>query len=116
MITLFAFYLFNIKKAWVFMGDTGSLSIGALLASLFIILKIEVLSPIICIIFLLETLSVIIQVMYFKKTNGKRIFKMTPLHHHYELLNFSENTINLIFDTITFLFSLLGFVLGVKLF
>lgn len=116
IIVLFVFYLFNIKKAWVFMGDTGSLSIGAFLSSIFIVLEIEVLCIIMCIIFIIETLSVIIQVSYFKLTKGKRVFKMTPIHHHLELCGFDEVTINLIFDIITFVFSLFGFVLGVKLF
>lgn len=116
IIVLLTFYLFNIKKAWIFMGDTGSLAIGAFLCSLFVILEIEVLSILMCVIFIIETLSVIIQVSYFKLTKGKRIFKMAPIHHHLELIGFKEVTINLIFDIITFVFSLFAFVLGVKLF
>ena len=98
------------------MGDTGSLSIGAFICSIFVVLKIEILSILMCIIFIIETLSVMIQVVYFKLSKGKRIFKMAPIHHHLELIGFSEETINLIFDIITILFSLFALVLGVKVF
>ena len=83
------FIWYNSYPAQVFMGDTGSLSIGAIIAVLAIIIKKELLLPILCGIFLIENLSVIIQVFYFKMTKsksgeGKRIFLMAPLHHHYQ--------------------------------
>ena len=116
MIMLFSFYIFNIKKAWIFMGDSGSLSIGAFLCSLFVLLKIEALIIFMGFIFILETLSVIMQVLYFKATKGLRLFKMAPIHHHLELLNFTENQINLIFYSITLILSFTAYCLGVKLF
>ena len=116
LITLFSFYLFNIKKAWIFMGDTGSLSIGAFLCSMLILLKIEILILLMGFIFIVETLSVIIQVLYFKITKGKRIFKMAPVHHHLELCGFSENQINLIFYSITLILCYTAYSLGVKIF
>ena len=98
------------------MGDTGSLSIGAFLCSMFILLKIEILILLMGFIFIVETLSVIIQVLYFKITKGKRIFKMAPVHHHLELCGFSENQINLIFYSITLILCYTAYSLGVKIF
>lgn len=89
------FLWYNSYPASVFMGDTGSLTIGGIIATLAILLRKELLIPILCGIFLAETLSVIIQVTYFKYTKrkygeGKRIFKMSPLHHHYQKLGMAE--------------------------
>lgn len=86
---LLGFLVFNINPAKIFMGDVGSLSIGGLIAGLFIILKLELLLLIIGAVFVIETLSVIIQVVYFKTTQ-KRVFRMTPLHHHFEEKGMSE--------------------------
>ncbi|MCK2000183.1 phospho-N-acetylmuramoyl-pentapeptide-transferase [[Brevibacterium] frigoritolerans] len=86
---LFGFLLFNKNPAKVFMGDTGSLAIGGALVGMAVILKIEILLAIIGGVFVLETLSVILQVLSFK-LRKKRIFKMSPLHHHYELSGYSE--------------------------
>ncbi|WP_188205724.1 phospho-N-acetylmuramoyl-pentapeptide-transferase [Alkalibacillus aidingensis] len=86
---LLGFLVFNSHPAKVFMGDTGSLAIGASLAIIAILMKLELLLIIIGGVFVLETLSVIIQVISFK-TTGKRVFKMSPLHHHYELAGWSE--------------------------
>jgi phospho-N-acetylmuramoyl-pentapeptide-transferase len=89
------FLWFNTYPAQIFMGDTGSLSIGGIIAVFAIIIRKELLIPILCGIFLAESLSVIIQVSYFKHTKkkygeGKRIFKMSPLHHHFQKLGYPE--------------------------
>ena len=92
------FIWYNSYPAQVFMGDTGSLSIGAIIAVLAIIIKKELLLPILCGVFLIENLSVVIQVFYFKMTKnksgeGKRIFLMAPLHHHYQKKGIHETKI-----------------------
>ncbi len=102
---LFGFLYYNINPAKVFMGDVGSLSLGGLVAGVAMVLKLQLFVPIIGIIYFTETVSVIIQVFYFKKF-GKRVFKMTPIHHHYELSGLSENQIVKKFALIT----ILGFV------
>ncbi|WP_214846560.1 phospho-N-acetylmuramoyl-pentapeptide-transferase [Exiguobacterium sp. s193] len=86
---LIGFLLFNAHPAKIFMGDTGSLALGAALAGLSILLKLELLLVLIGIVFVVETLSVILQVLSFK-TTGKRIFKMSPIHHHFEMIGWSE--------------------------
>ncbi len=86
---LLGFLVFNAHPAKVFMGDTGSLALGGAIAAVAILTKMEILLVIIGGVFVIETLSVIIQVISFKST-GKRVFKMSPLHHHYELLGWSE--------------------------
>ncbi len=95
---LIGFLWFNAYPAEIFMGDTGSLTIGALISVISVIIRKELLIPLLCGIFFIETLSVIFQVSYFKyskfKTGkGKRIFKMAPLHHHYQKLGFHESKI-----------------------
>ncbi len=102
------FLWYNAYPAQVFMGDTGSLALGGIIASLAIIVRKELLIPIFCGVFLIENLSVIIQVSYFKYTKkkygeGKRIFLMSPLHHHYQKKGFHENKISLRFWIITIL-------------
>lgn len=92
------FLWYNAYPAQVFMGDTGSLAIGGIIASLAIIVRKELLIPIICGIFLVENLSVVMQVYYFKYTKmkygeGRRIFLMSPLHHHYQKLGYHESKI-----------------------
>ena len=92
------FIWYNSYPAQVFMGDTGSLSIGAIIAVLAIIIKKELLIPVLCGIFLIENISVIIQVLYFKYTKkkygvGKRVFLMAPLHHHYQKKGIHETKI-----------------------
>jgi phospho-N-acetylmuramoyl-pentapeptide-transferase len=97
---LLAFLLFNTKPATIYMGDSGSLFLGAFLAISFLNAKIEYLLPLTGLVFVVETLSVIIQVTYFRATKGRRIFKMSPFHHHLELCNISEEKItNLAFIT-----------------
>ena len=95
---LIGFLWYNTYPAAVFMGDTGSLTIGALISVIAIIVRKELLIPLLCGVFLIETLSVILQVGYFKFTKartgvGKRIFKMSPIHHHYQKLGFHESKI-----------------------
>lgn len=101
------FLIFNLHPAKVFMGDTGSLLLGGVIASLALYLKVPLLLLLIALIPILETCSVIIQVAYFKKT-GKRIFKMAPLHHHFELSGWNENKIVSIFSLITLILCIVG--------
>lgn len=98
------FLYFNKKPAKIFMGDTGSLALGGLLATIAIMGKFELWLVPIAIVFIMETLSVMIQVISFKLT-GKRVFKMSPIHHHFELSGWSENKIVFVFTLITFIFS-----------
>ena len=107
---LFAFLTFNAYPAKVFMGDTGSLALGGFVAASAIILKLPVFIVIVGFIYLCESLSVIIQVAVFKKT-GKRVFKMAPIHHHFELCGWSETKIVFVFYIITALMCLIG-ILG----
>lgn len=94
------FLWFNLKKARVFMGDTGSLALGAVLGVMAVILKHEIILAIAGVVFVAETVSVMIQVIYFKKT-GKRFFKMAPIHHHFEQLGWSETKVVYTFWAIT---------------
>lgn len=95
--SLMAFLCYNANPAKVFMGNTGALLLGAIIANLMILLKLELYLIFIAFVFVIETLSVIIQVTYFKITKGKRIFLMTPIHHHFELKGYSEWQVDLIF-------------------
>jgi phospho-N-acetylmuramoyl-pentapeptide-transferase len=100
------FLWYNAFPAQVFMGDTGSLALGGIIASLAIIVRKELLIPIFCLVFLVENLSVMIQVSYFKYTRkkfgeGRRVFLMSPLHHHYQKLGYHESKIAVRFWIIT---------------
>jgi phospho-N-acetylmuramoyl-pentapeptide-transferase len=106
------FLVFNAHPAKVFMGDTGSLALGGAIATIAILTKLEILLVIIGGIFVLETLSVIIQVISFK-TTGKRVFKMSPLHHHYELVGWSEWRVVVTFWTVGLLFAVIGIYIEV---
>lgn len=110
---LLGFLLFNAYPARVFMGDTGSLALGGFIASIAVILKMPIFLLIVGIIYVLETLSVILQVGYFKLTNGKRLFKMAPLHHHFEQCGWKETRVVALFYVITAISCLIGF-LGAK--
>lgn len=112
--SLLAFMCFNYHPARIFMGDTGSLALGATIASLFIVLKYEFFIIIFMNIFIIEVLSVIVQILYFKKTKGKRLLLMAPLHHHYELKGFSELKVDFIFWIFGILMNLLGLFLIYK--
>ena len=109
---LIGFLLFNRNPAKIFMGDTGSLALGGILAAISVILHKEVSFLFIGLVYILETLSVIIQVAYFKKT-GKRIFKMSPLHHHFELSGYGEVKTVYIFVVIAVISSAIGYFVGV---
>lgn len=107
------FLRYNSYPAKVFMGDTGSLALGGLVASLAILTGLTLYLPIIGIVYVAETLSVIIQVISFKLT-GKRVFKMSPLHHHFELSGWHETKVVAVFGIVTTLFCLIG-LLGLSL-
>lgn len=102
-----AFLIFNMYPAKVFMGDTGSLLLGGVIVAMALYLKMPLILIVIALIPILETLSVIIQVAYYKKT-GKRIFKMAPLHHHFELSGWNENKIVSIFSIVTLILCVIG--------
>jgi len=97
---LFGFLLFNKYPAKVFMGDTGSLFLGGAIASIAVIMQMQLFLIIVGFVYLAETLSVIIQVISFK-TTGKRVFKMSPLHHHFEMIGWSERRVVLVFTLVT---------------
>ena len=101
------FLLYNLNKAKVFMGDTGSLYLGGLISCMAIYLKMPLILVIIALVPVCETLSVIIQVAYYKRTK-KRIFKMTPIHHHFELSGWRENKIVRVFSLITLILCVIG--------
>ena len=103
------FLVFNIKPAKVFMGDTGSLALGAAVASIAIIMKMPIYLLIVALIPVLETLSVVLQVSYFKLTKGKRLFKMAPLHHHFELSGLKETSVVVMFWCITFVLCVIAY-------
>ena len=109
---LLGFMYFNYHPARIFMGDTGSLALGGLLASLAVLTSQELLLILIGGVFLMETLSVIIQVVSFK-TRGKRVFKMAPIHHHFEMLGWTEQQVVISFWFLGFICGIIGIVLGV---
>lgn len=107
--TCLAFLIFNLHPAKVMMGDTGSLLLGGAIASMALYLKTPLILIIIALIPLIETLSVMIQVSHFKKT-GERVFKMTPIHHHFELSGWKENKIVSVFSLITLMCCIIGII------
>jgi phospho-N-acetylmuramoyl-pentapeptide-transferase len=109
---LFAFLWFNVHPAQLFMGDTGSLALGAVLGIVALMTGQWLLLPVIAIIPVAETLSVVLQVSYFKLTKGKRLFKMAPLHHHFELLGWSETQVVQRFWLVSLLFAMLGIAIA----
>lgn len=104
---LLGFLVYNVYPAKVFMGDTGSLALGGLIASTAVMLRLPIYIVIVGFIYLLEVVSVIIQVLYFKKT-GKRVFKMAPIHHHFELSGWPETKVVAIFAIVTTILCLIG--------
>ena len=106
--SLLGFLLFNTYPARVFMGDTGSLALGGFVSSTALMLHMPLFIVIIGLIYLVEVLSVILQVGYFKVTHGKRIFKMAPIHHHFELCGYSETQVVAAFSIVTALLCLVG--------
>jgi phospho-N-acetylmuramoyl-pentapeptide-transferase len=108
--SLLGFLLFNAHPARVFMGDTGSLALGGFVAATAYMLKMPLFILIVGLVYLVEVISVIMQVTYFKITKGKRIFKMAPIHHHFELCGWSETKVVTIFTIITAILCLFGLV------
>ena len=98
---LLGFLLFNVYPASVFMGDTGSLALGGFVAATAYMMQMPLFILLVGFIYLVEVLSVIIQVTYFKKTSGKRIFRMAPIHHHFELGGWSETRVVAVFSIVT---------------
>ena len=111
---LLGFLIFNAHPAKIFMGDTGSLALGATIAAIAILSHLEILLVIIGGVFVIETLSVILQVASFK-TTGKRIFKMSPIHHHFELGGWSEWRVVITFWFAGILFAIIGIIIEVIL-
>ena len=101
------FLMFNLHPAKVFMGDTGSLLLGGVISAIALYMKMPLLLIIIALVPVLETLSVIIQVTYFKKT-GNRVFKMAPLHHHFELSGWKESKVVIVFSAVTLVLCIIG--------
>ena len=102
------FLIFNLNTAQVFMGDTGSLLLGGVISAMALYLQMPLLLLIIAAIPVIETISVVLQVLYFKKTGGKRLFKMAPLHHHFELSGWKENKVVSIFCVFTLMLCIIG--------
>lgn len=105
---LLGFLLFNVHPASVFMGDTGSLALGGFVAATAFMMQMPIFLAIVAFIYVIEVLSVAIQVSYFKISGGKRIFKMAPIHHHFELCGWSETRVVAVFSIITALLSLVA--------
>ena len=105
--SLLGFLVYNVYPARVFMGDTGSLALGGFVASTAYVLRMPLIILIVAFIYFAEVLSVIIQVLYFKKT-GKRVFKMAPIHHHFELSGWPETKVVAIFSIVTAILCLVG--------
>ena len=105
---LLGFLLFNVYPASVFMGDTGSLALGGFVVATAYMMQMPLFIIIVGLIYLVEVLSVIIQVTYFKRTGGKRIFRMAPIHHHFELGGWSETRVVAVFSIVTALLCMLA--------
>lgn len=105
---LLGFLLFNVHPASVFMGDTGSLALGGFVAAAAYMMQMPVFIAIVGFIYLAEVVSVILEVSYFKLTGGKRIFKMAPIHHHFELCGWSETRVVAVFSIVTALLCLVA--------
>lgn len=105
---LLGFLLFNGHPASVFMGDTGSLALGGFVAGCAYMMQMPLFLLIVGFIYVIEVLSVILQVSYFKLTHGKRIFKMAPIHHHFELCGWKENKVVTVFSIVTAILCLIG--------
>lgn len=113
---ILAFFCYNFNPAKIFMGDVGSLALGATLVNMFVLLKMEVLLLVVGLVFVIEGLSVLIQVIYFKMTGGKRIFLMSPIHHHFELKGMNEWEIDALFWIVGLLSALGAVVLALNYF
>ena len=107
---LLGFLLFNVYPAKVFMGDTGSLALGGFVASSAFMLKMPLIILLVGFIYVVEVCSVVLQVGYFKATRGKRLFKMAPIHHHFELCGWSETRVVTVFAIVTALLCLVAYL------
>ncbi len=107
---LLGFLLYNHYPAKIFMGDTGSMALGGVLSAMAIVGHMEWLLPIAGLIYVIEALSVIIQVTYFKKTGGKRVFRMAPIHHHFELGGWHETKVVRVFCIFTFICCVIAYL------
>lgn len=105
------FLLYNIHPAKVFMGDTGSLFLGAIVMGTLFQMQEPLLLFLVCAVYIFELLSTVLQILYFKATHGKRLFKMAPIHHHFEKCGWSENKIVIVFALVQFAFCALAFIL-----
>ena len=105
---LMGFLLFNVYPAKIFMGDTGSLALGGFVAGTAYVLEMPLFILLVGLIYLIEVLSVMLQVSYFKATHGKRIFKMAPIHHHFELCGWSETRVVAVFSVVTAIMCLIA--------
>ena len=108
--SLLGFLLFNVYPAKVFMGDTGSLALGGFVSASAFMMQMPIFIALVGLIYLVEVLSVIMQVTYFKSTGGKRIFKMAPIHHHFELCGWSETRVVAVFSIITAILCLIAYL------
>ena len=108
------FLLYNFHPAKVFMGDTGSLFLGAAVSGMAFLLGNPLILLVAGLMYIVESVSVILQVGYFKLTHGKRLFKMAPIHHHFEKCGWSENTIVAVFTGLTLLFCVLAYVFDIR--
>lgn len=108
--SLLGFLLFNVYPARVFMGDTGSLALGGFVAGTAYMLRLELFLLFVALIYMAEVLSVIVQVVYFKLSHGKRIFKMAPIHHHFELCGWSETRVVTVFTAITAIMCMIAYL------
>lgn len=109
--TCIGFLIYNFHPAKVFMGDTGSLALGGAVAAISIIMKMPLYLAIVAIVCIIDTLSVILQVLYFKITKGKRLFKMAPFHHHLELSGMKETKVVFLFWIVTVIFCILAYLI-----
>lgn len=105
---LMGFLLFNVYPAKIFMGDTGSLALGGFVAGAAYMMQMPLFIILVGLIYLIEVLSVMMQVSYFKATHGKRIFKMAPIHHHFELCGWSETRVVAVFTVVTMIMCLIA--------
>ena len=110
--SLIGYLRYNMHPAQIFMGDTGSLALGGLLAAVAMVTKEEIALILISGVFVAEAVSVILQVGYFKMTHGKRLFRMAPIHHHFELGGMDEQKVVYLFWTVGAFLSLVGFMIG----
>ena len=105
------FLLYNFHPAKVFMGDTGSLFLGAIVMGAIFQMQQPLLLFLVCVIYIIELLSTVLQILYFRLTHGKRLFKMAPIHHHFEKCGWGENKIVLVFSVVELIFCTLAFIL-----